>query len=132
MRGLLKIFSLRGLIVVATLVLLALALDSGSVVLTKMSSHDDIQEAGYKAASVAKQGPTTRQTAVVALTAAQQAAQAHGITVRTKGFEIYPDGSVTLTGTKTAPTLLMDHVSFLGRLTHVSTTLTVEPLPFDS
>jgi hypothetical protein len=131
MRGLLSVFSLKGLIIAAALVLVALALDSGSVVITKMSSHDDVRDAGYKAASVAKQGPTTRQTAVVALTAAQREAEAHGITVKSKGFEIFPDGRVTLTGTKTAPTLLMDHVSFLGRLTHVSTTLTVSPLPYD-
>ena len=66
-----------------------------------------------------------------ALSAAQQDALAHGITVVSKGFTIYPDGSVTLTGTKTAPTLLMQHVALLSRLTHVSTTLTVEPLPYD-
>ena len=48
-----------------------------------------------------------------------------------KDFTIYPDGSVTLTGTKTAPTLLMQHVAVFDHLTHVSTTVTVEPLPYN-
>ncbi|KQW46035.1 hypothetical protein ASC77_19235 [Nocardioides sp. Root1257] len=131
MRGLLRIFSVRGLIAAAALVLVVLAIDTGSVVLTKMSSHDDVQQAGYQAAAIAKQGPASRQTAVVALAAAERDAEPHGITVASKGFTIYPDGSVTLTGTKTAPTLLMKHVGAFDRVIHVSTTLTVAPLPFD-
>lgn len=131
MRGLLRIFSIRGLVAVAALVLAVLAIDSGSVVLTRMSSHDDVQQAGYQAAAVAKQGPATRQTAVGALAAAERDAEPHGITVSSKGFTIYPDGSVRLTGTKKAPTLLMKHVAAFDHLIHVSTTLTVAPLPFD-
>ena len=131
MRGLLRIFSIRGLLAAAALVLVVLAIDTGSVVLTKMSSHDDVQQAGYQAAAIAKQGPATRQTAVVALAAAESDAEKHGITVSSKGFTIYPDGKVKLTGTKTAPTLLMKHVSAFDHVIRVSTTLTVAPLPFD-
>jgi hypothetical protein len=131
MRGLLRIVSIRGLILVAALAFVVLAIDAGSVVLTKMSSHDDVQQAGYQAAAVARHGPATRQTAVVALSAAEHDAASHGITVASKGFTIYPDGSVTLTGTKTAPTLLMKHLTAFDHLIHVSTTLTVAPLPFD-
>jgi len=131
MRGLLSIFSIRGLIAVAALVLMVLAVDAGSVVLTRMSSHDDVQQAGYQAAAVAKQGPATRRTAVDALSAAERDAEPHDITVSSKGFTIYPDGRVKLTGTKTAPTLLMKHVAAFDHLIHVRTTLTVAPLPFD-
>ena len=131
MRGFLQQLSFRGLIILAVAAVACLAIDTGSVILTKVSTPDDIRDAGYKAAAVAEQGPATRQVAVNALSAAQQDALAHGITVVSKGFTIYPDGSVTLTGTKTAPTLLMQHVALLSRLTHVSTTLTVEPLPYD-
>ena len=130
MRGLLKVISLRGLMILVAVAVAALVIDSGSLVLTRISSPDVIRGAGYKAAAIAERGPTTRQTAVVALTAAQQDALTHGITVVSKGFTIYPDGRVTLTGTKTAPTLLMQHVALLSRLTHVSTTLTVSPLPY--
>ena len=48
-----------------------------------------------------------------------------------KNFEIYPDGSVTLTGTKTAPTLLLKHLSVFAHWARVSNTLTVAPLPYD-
>ena len=49
-----------------------------------------------------------------------------------KGFAIYPDGRVTLTGTKTAPTILLHRLSFLRHFAEVSTTVTVEPLPYTS
>ena len=121
---------IRTVMIAAALVLAVLAVDAVSIVLTRMSSHDDVQQAGYQAASVAKNGPATRQTAVAALSAAERDAEPHQITVQGKDFTIFPDGSVTLTGTKTAPTLLMKHLSVFDHLTHVSTTVTVEPLPF--
>ena len=131
MRGLIRIVNMRTAFAVVAVVLLILAVDSGSVVLTKMSSADNVRDAGYKAAAVAKQGPTSRQTAVAALDAAQADADGHGITVNRGDFEIYPDGRVTLTGTKTAPTLLIKHLAVLSHWARVSTTLTVEPLPYD-
>ena len=131
MRGLLNIFNVRTAIIVAALVLAVLAVDSGSIMLTKMSSTDDVKQAGHQAADVAKHGPATRQTAIAALAAAEQEAGTHGISVASKDFTIYPDGRVTLTGTKTAPTLLMKHLSAFDHLIHVHTTLTVEPLPYD-
>ncbi len=50
--------------------------------------------------------------------------------MRDKDFTIYPDGRVTLTGVKTAPTLLLDRVSVLKHFTQVSTTVTVTALPY--
>ena len=104
--------------------------DGGSVVLTKMSVPDDVQAAGHAAAEVAKNGPANRQTAAAAHLAAQDSAKLHGITVHTKDFTIYPDGRVTLTAGKTAPTLLLERVPQLAHLADVTTTTTVEPLPF--
>ena len=97
-----------------------------------MSEPDDVRTAGYAAAAVAKAGPTTRQVAVYALQVAQQSADGHDVTVPSKGFTIYPDGRVTLTGTKTAPTILLHRLSFLSHFAEVSTTVTVEPLPYTS
>lgn len=132
MRGLLRLLSLRSLGILVAVALVLLAVDGGSVMLTRMSEPDDVRTAGYAAAAVAKAGPTTQQVAVYALQVAQQNADGHEISVPSKGFTIYPDGRVTLTGTKTAPTLLMHRLSFLKRFTEVSTTVTVEPLPYES
>ena len=130
--GPLRLFGPRGLMLLVAVVIVLLAIDSGSVFLTKMSSPDDVKGAGYAAAAVASHSPTTQQTAVNALHVAQQDAVTHGITVTDKTFTIYTDGSVKLTGTKTAPTILLHRLSFLAPLARVSTTVTVEPLPYSS
>ncbi|GAA2142022.1 hypothetical protein GCM10009844_12830 [Nocardioides koreensis] len=132
MAGPLRLISLRGLGLLVAVAVVLLAVDSGSVVLTRMSEPDDVRTAGYKAAEVAKTGPTVRQVALNALATARQDADTHDIKVPSKGFAIYPDGRVTLTGTKTAPTILLHRVSFLSHFAEVSTTVTVEPLPYTS
>jgi len=122
---------LRSLVTVITVVAAGLALvDVGSVALTKMTVPDDVRAAGHAAAEVAKNAPPNRQTVTAAHQAAQDSAKLHGITVHTKDFTIYPDGRVTLTAGKTAPTLLLDRVPQLAHLADVTTTTTVEPLPF--
>ncbi len=130
MRGPLQLFSFRGLAFLVALVVGVLAVDAGSVFLTKVSEPDDVRTAGYAAAAVAAKGPTTRETAVTALAAARQDATVHGITVSGQTFTIYPDGRVTLTGTKTARTFLLHRLSFLSDFAEVKTTVTVEPLPY--
>ncbi len=89
MRGLLRIINVRTVLVAIAIVAALLAIDGGSVVLTRISSHDDLQQAGYEAAAVAKQGPTTRETALAALAAAEADADEHGISVTGHGFTIY-------------------------------------------
>ncbi|MFC4785496.1 hypothetical protein ACT8ZV_13535 [Nocardioides sp. MAHUQ-72] len=130
MSGPLRLFSLRGLALVVALAAGVLAVDAGSVFLTRISEPDDVRTAGYAAAAVAAKGPTTRETAVSALAAARQDATVNGITVSGQTFTIYPDGRVTLTGTKTARTFLMHRLSFLSGFAKVRTTVTVEPLPY--
>lgn len=105
-------------------------LDGGSVALTRMSVPDDVRAAGYAAAEAAQDQPATRRTAVAAYEAAVADAKLHGLTVRTDDFRLYPDGRVTLTAEKTAPTLLLDRVSALRDLAEVRVTVTVEPRPF--
>jgi len=123
--------SLRGMMMLAFAVGFALAVvDGGSVVLTRLTVPDDVQAAGHAAAEVAKNGPANRQTAAAAHRAAQDTAKPHGIIVHTKDFTIYADGRVTLTAGKTAPTLLLERVPQLAHLADVTTTTTVEPLPF--
>ena len=127
-----RLMSLRSIGLLALFAAVLLAVDGGSVMLTRMSEPDDVRTAGYKAAEVAKAGPTVRQVALNALATARQDADTHDITVPSKGFAIYPDGRVTLTGTKTAPTILLHRLSFLRHFAEVSTTVTVEPLPYTS
>ncbi|NYD42878.1 hypothetical protein [Nocardioides panaciterrulae] len=123
---------MRGLLFLVTAAIVLFAIDGGSVLLTKMSSPDDVRGAGYAAAAVAEKMPTNQQAAVVALHVAERDAESHGITVKDTSFVIYPGGKVTLTGTKTAPTILFHHFSWLAPLARVSTTVTVDPLPYVS
>ncbi len=67
MRGPLRLISLRSLGLLVAVAVVLLAVDAGSVMLTRMSEPDDVRTAGYAAAAVAKTGPTTRQVAVNAL-----------------------------------------------------------------
>lgn len=124
---------LRGLVMMAFAVgFVLVAIDGGSVVLTKMSSPDDVRSIAHVAAATAERQPTTPRTARAAYDAAVADAKQYAITVHTKGFTIYPDGRVTLTGVKTAPTIFLDRVAALRGLADVSTTVTVEPLPYTS
>lgn len=124
---------LRGLAMLSLAIGFLLAvIDGGSVVLTKMSSPDDVRAAAYVAAAAAERQPTTPRTARTAYDAAVADAKHYGITIRTKGFTIYPDGRVTLTGVKTAPTIFLYRVAALRGFAEVSTTVTVEPLPYTS
>lgn len=121
----------RGLVMlVVTVGFVVAAIDAGSVVMNRMTVPDDVRAAGHAAAEVAKNQPATRQTALAAYEAAVDDARQTGITVQTKGFTLYPDGRVTLTAGKTAPTLLLDRIAALRDLAEVRTTVTVEPLPF--
>lgn len=113
-----------------SLLICLLVFDGASVVLTEMSVSDDVLAAGHAAAEVAKHGPADRQTAAAAHQAAQDRAEIQGLTVQTKDFTIYPDGRVTLTAGKTAPTLLLHRISALSHLADVRATVTVTALPF--
>lgn len=118
-----------GYLLAATLFLLALV-DGGSLVLTRLAVPDDVRAAGHAAADAVVGMPATRQTVVVAYDAAAYSARKHGLSVRRKDFTVYPDGRVTLTASRTAPTLLADRVPALRNLVVVNSTATVEALPY--
>jgi hypothetical protein len=113
----------------AAAVILA-ALDAGSIALTKLSVPDDVRRAGQIAATAVEGQPATRQTARIAFDAAQTEARHHGIVVSTEDFTLYPDGRVTMTAGRTAPTLLLHRVGMLSGYADVRSTVTVEPLPY--
>jgi thiazole synthase ThiGH ThiG subunit len=118
-----------GYLLAAALLLLAL-LDGGSVVLTRMSVPDDTESAGHTAAAAVENLPTTKQTAVTAFEVAQAAGAGDSLEVHTKDFTLYPDDRVTLTASRTAPTLVFHRLPWLRDLVVVTSTATVGPLPF--
>ena len=118
--------SLRDMVFLLVSALFVLgAVDGGSVFLTRMSVPDAARQAGYAAAAAAENQPTTRQTAMVAFRAARKDAATRNLVVRPKDFTLYPDGRVTLTADRTAPTMLLHRISALRHLTDVSVTVTV-------
>ena len=122
---------LRGLVLPAVAIALVVgSIDAGSVVLTRLAVPDDVRTAGQAAAVAAENQPVNRQTAQVAFEAAQAEARAYGIVIRTKDFTLYPDGRVTLTASRTAPTLLLDRIEPLRHYAEVTATETVSALPF--
>ncbi len=119
--------------ILVTLPLIALPLvavaDLGSVVLVQLSVPDDTQEAGRAAtqAIAFKVTPTaaTQANAEAAFAAASEVASVHRQQVDPTTFAVLPDGSVRLTVTKTAPTMLFEHVPGLRDFARASSTATV-------
>lgn len=110
--------------------LVVAALDGGSIVLTKMQVPDDVRTAGHIAAATAAGGPIDQRTAISALEAARTEADKHDIRVSAQTFTLQPDRRITLTGTKTAPSLVAGRIGALRNLTTVTSTVTVGELPF--
>lgn len=105
-------------------------LDGGSILLTTMQVPDDVRTAGHIAAAAAANKPIDRRTAVGAFEAAHAEADKHDIRVNPRTFTLQPDRRITLTGTKTAPTLMVGRFGVLRDLTIVASTVTVGELPF--
>lgn len=114
----------------AATVLVLGAVDGGSVFFTRMSVPDEARQAGYAAASAVEEQEATPRTVRVAFDAAREEARGRNISVSTKSFTLYPDGRVTLTARRTAPTLLLHRISALSDWTEVRATVTVTAVPF--
>ena len=114
---------------VAALFLLGVV-DGGSVFLALMSVPDRAREVGHAAARAVEGQPANQHNARVAYDAAVHAANTRTLTVETKGFTLYPDGRVTLTATRTAPTLLLERIPPLRHLAQATATVTVSALPY--
>jgi hypothetical protein len=120
----------RLLAVASTAAVVLAALDAGSVALTHISVPDDARRAGQIAATAVEGQPATRQTARIAFDAAQTETRHHGIVVSTEDFTLYPDGRVTMTARRTAPTFLLHRLEMLSGYADVRSTVTVEALPY--
>ena len=126
-----RIPGLRPLIWTAlALVLTLAALDTGSVVLTRLAVPDQAREAGYAAAEAVRDQPVDRQSAQVALRAAREQAGISGNAVRARDFVLRADGRVSLTAGRTAPTLLLHRIPQLRHLARVTESVTVARLPY--
>jgi hypothetical protein len=111
-------------------VVVGFGVDAGSVVLTRLSTPDEVREAGQAAAEAVKGMPVDRRAASMAFAAAADEGRTHGLRIRSRDFRLFPDGRVELTADRTAPTLLLDHISMLSDLTSVEASATVTALPF--
>lgn len=100
---------------VLALVVAVVVLDSGSLLLTRMSLTDTGREAGRAAAKAVSGLPLTPQTAVVGFRAAKEVTDfKDGVTLREDGFELLQGGGVTLTVVRTAPSLVLARIPSLA------------------
>jgi hypothetical protein len=103
--------------------------DLGSVAVVQLSVPDDAQEAGRAATQAIsfRVTPTaaTPQNVRLAFEAASNVAALHRQTVDPSTFTVFKDGSIQLTVSKTAPTMLFKRVPGLRNLTVSKTTTTV-------
>lgn len=114
----------------AAALLVVTVVDGGSVLLTEMSVPDDTTTAGHAAAGAVEDERVSQQAAITAFEAARSTAAGDLLEVRSRSFRLFPDGEVTLTASRTAPTLVMHRIPFLRDLTVVTSTVTVGPLPY--
>jgi hypothetical protein len=117
-------------LLVAAASLITATIDAGSVVLTRLTVPDHVREAGQAAAQAIENHPVNQRTAQIALAAAREEARTHGMKIRAKSFTIYKDGRVTLTGTQTAPSLILERIPAMQHFTKVRATDSVTALPY--
>jgi hypothetical protein len=106
------------------------AIDGGSVVYSRMATEHDAPTVAAAAAAAVRGMPITPDTAVIAYRAAGEIADRLGATVQKKDFRVNLNGGITLTLTRTASTLVFDHLPRLRDLVKISSTVTVQPSPF--
>jgi hypothetical protein len=105
--------------------LVACGADLVSVGLVKVSTPDDAGEAARAGMTAIEFDRTaTPQTAEAAFRAASDVADLHRMSIDKDSFRVYSDGSVELTGHRSAPTMLFKHLPGLKDLT--ATTATVK------
>ncbi|HYO40300.1 MAG TPA: hypothetical protein VER39_11645 [Nocardioidaceae bacterium] len=109
---------------------IGVAVDAGSVAVTRMSAAHKVEAVGQAAAGAVKGRPVTSATAALALRVAHKESRPGGLQVQGKSFRLYRDGRVHLIATTTAPTMVLQHLEPLRHLTHVTATATVTPSPY--
>ncbi len=111
----------RGAILVSSLVKLVLVVgivgvvgyDSLSIVRTQVELRDEASQAAQVAHDALREHATVQEAAAAAVAYAT----AHGATVPRGGVAVAKDGSVTVTLTATAPTLVAGRISALDEYT---------------
>lgn len=111
-------------------VLVIAAIDAGSTGLATLQAPEDVRTVGQVAAAAAADKPVNRSTAFAAWEAALTQAEKRDITLDPRTFVLEPDGQITLTGTKVAPTLVAGRIGALTHLTTIRSTMTVKALTF--
>jgi hypothetical protein len=108
-------------------VVLVTVLDAGSVLMTRMSLSDDGREAGRAAGRAVSGLPLTSTTAVTAFEAAEEVTDfKEGVSLRQSDFRVLPGGGVALTVVRSAPSLVLQRVSWLERFGVVAVSEVVE------
>ena len=115
---------------VASGALIGAGIDAGSVALTRLTIEDNVRQTGQAGATAVEGMPVNQRAASVALAAAEEEARKSGLKVRTKDFRLHQDGTVELTGTRIAPTLLLDRIDMFRHYTKVRATERVDARPF--
>jgi Flp pilus assembly protein TadG len=121
-RGLFGTKLLIGLIILA--ILIAAAIDGGAILVTSFGVSDAAQQGSFDAAESYK---TSREV--------KEARQAAATTVEDKGATLdrmvvnTQTGEVTVVVSKEAPTIFIQHLSFLPNWRHVEETDTAEAPP---
>lgn len=109
-----------------------LLVDTGSLVLTRLSTPGHTRDAGQAAAQEIEGRVLSQQTAVRAHDTARDVAADHALRISTEDFRVLADGRVRLTGNRTVPTFLMHRLPLLRDHIEVRATETVGVLPHRS
>jgi hypothetical protein len=108
-------------------VVLVVALDAGSVFMTRISLSDDGQEAGREAARAVSGLPLNSATAVAGFEAAEEVTGfKDGVSLRQSDFEVLPGGGVALTVVRTAPSFVLGRVPWLAHYGVVAVSVVVD------
>lgn len=110
--------------------LVIVVIDAGSTLLTTMQTPEDVRTAGQVAAEASLDRPIDRSTALAAYDAALAQAKEMDIELDPRTFVLEPDGRITLTGTKVAPTLIAGRIGAIRHLTISRSTMTVGALTY--
>lgn len=119
---------------VFALVAVGAVVDGGSCSLARVQVDDSAKTAARVAAQSIESQPINQATAEAAYTAADSALPSEDESIVRDGpgseqdFRLGPDGSITLTVQRTAPTLVFKYVPGLKDFTTASVTVTQQPL----
>lgn len=114
----------------AGLILLIALIDGASVTIARIQIDEDAKTSARFATQQIHDAPVNQETARVAYAAAVSALPNDAETIivdapgDTEDFRVHADGAVTLTVTRTAPTLVFQHLPKLRNLTVVTVTHT--------